>query len=114
MTQRFWVGVALSLPLVVIAMAEDLTKAPLLAPRAGVWIQLLLATPAALWGGWPFFRRGWASLVNRRLNMFSLIALGTGIAFVYSFVATFAGDFPAVFPRSRRHYPARFRGGGRS
>jgi Cu+-exporting ATPase len=87
MTRRFWVAAALSVPLVGIAMAE----------RA-VWLQLVLATPAVVWGGAPFFRRGWESLVNRSLNMFTLIALGTGVAYLYSLVAALApGIFPAAF-----------------
>ncbi|HEY2539475.1 MAG TPA: copper-translocating P-type ATPase, partial [Stellaceae bacterium] len=65
-----------------------------------VWLQLILATPAVLWGGWPFFRRGWASIVNRRLNMFTLIALGTGVAYLYSLVAALA---PGIFPASFRN-----------
>src|SRR6516165_12424699 len=102
MTRRFWVGVALSLPLLVMVMADHLAKPALdalIAPRSAVWIQLILATPAVLWGGWPFFRRGWASLVNRRLNMFTLIALGTGVAYFYSLVAALA---PGIFPQSFR------------
>jgi Cu+-exporting ATPase len=102
MTRRFWAGVALSLPLVAIGLAEDLAKPALdalLAPRVAMWIQLLLGTPAVLWGGWPFFQRGWASIVNRRLNMFTLIALGTGVAYAYSLVAALA---PGVFPPSFR------------
>ncbi len=67
----------------------------LISPRRRVWLQLVLATPAVLWGGWPFFQRGWASLVNRRLNMFTLIALGTGVAYVYSLVAAL---LPGIFP----------------
>ena len=102
MTRRFWVGVALSLPLLALVMADHLAKPALealIAPRRAVWIQLILATPAVLWGGWPFFRRGWASLVNRRLNMFTLIALGTGVAYFYSLVAALA---PGIFPQSFR------------
>ena len=102
MTRRFWVGVALSLPLVAIGVAEDFAKPALdalIRPGAAVWVQLVLATPAVLWCGWPFFRRGWASLVNRRLNMFSLIALGTGVAYGYSLVAAL---LPGVFPSSFR------------
>ena len=63
--------------------------------RAMGWIELLLATPVVLWGGWPFFERGWASLVNRSLNMFTLIALGTGTAYIYSVIAVL---FPGIFP----------------
>ena len=101
MTRRFWVGVALSLPLLAIAMAEHFNKPALdvlIAPRLLVWVQLILGTPAVLWGGWPFFQRGGASIVSRRLNMFTLIALGTGVAYFYSLVAALApGSFP---PRS--------------
>jgi Cu+-exporting ATPase len=102
MTRRFWVGVALSLPLLAFAMAEHFNKAALdalIAPRLLVWMQLILGTPAVLWGGWPFFQRGWASIVNRRLNMFTLIALGTGVAYAYSLVAALA---PGIFPASFR------------
>jgi P-type Cu+ transporter len=99
MTRRFWVCVALSLPLVALAMAEDFAGPGLLAPPAAVWVQLLLATPAVLWGGWPFFQRGWRSIVSRRLNMFTLIALGTGVAYVYSLIAALA---PGIFPLSFR------------
>ncbi|MFL5264979.1 MAG: HAD-IC family P-type ATPase, partial [Stellaceae bacterium] len=98
MSRRFWVGVALSVPLVVLAMAEDFGAA-LLAPRLVVWIELVLATPAVLWGGWRFFQRGWRSIIGRRLNMFTLIALGTGIAYAYSLVAALT---PGVFPPSFR------------
>jgi P-type Cu+ transporter len=97
MSRRFCVGVVLSLPLVALAMAEDF-GAGLLAPRTALWVQLVLATPTVLWGGWPFFKRGWRSIVSRRLNMFTLIALGTGIAYTYSLVATLAPDaFPPSF-----------------
>jgi len=102
MTRRFWVGVALSLPLLAIAMAEHFNKPALdalIAPRLLVWMQLILGTPAVLWGGWPFFERGWASIVSRRLNMFTLIALGTGVAYFYSLVAALA---PGIFPASFR------------
>src|SRR5215472_9597078 len=102
MTRRFWVGVALSLPLLAIAMAEHFNKPALdalIAPRLLVWVQLILGTPAVLWGGWPFFTRGWASIVSRRLNMFTLIALGTGVAYAYSLVAALA---PGILPASFR------------
>jgi P-type Cu+ transporter len=104
MTRRFWVGVALSVPLLAIVMAEHFDKPALdalISPRLAVWVQLILGTPAVLWGGWPFFRRGWASIVNRRLNMFTLIALGTGVAYVYSLVAALA---PGIFPASFRDH----------
>jgi Cu+-exporting ATPase len=83
-------------------MAEHFNKLALdalIAPRLLVWVQLILGTPAVLWGGWPFFQRGWASIVSRRLNMFTLIALGTGVAYVYSLVAALA---PEIFPASFR------------
>jgi len=102
MTRRFWVGVALSVPLLAIAMAEHFNKAALdalIAPRPLVWVQLILGTPAVLWGGWPFFTRGWASIVSLRLNMFTLIALGTGVAYLYSLVAALV---PGIFPASFR------------
>ncbi len=102
MTRRFWVGVALSLPLLVIAMGEDFAGAALdaLVPaRPRILVQLILATPAVLWCGWPFFVRGWMSVVRRRLNMFSLVALGTGVAYVYSLVAAL---LPGMFPLSFR------------
>src|SRR5215831_14169297 len=102
MTRRFWAGVALSIPLLAIAIAEHFNKAALdalIAPRLLVWVQLILGTPAVLWGGWPFFQRGWASILSRRLNMFTLIALGTGIAYAYSLIAALV---PGVFPPSFR------------
>ena len=112
MRRRFWVGVALSVPLLAIATAEHFDQAALdalVSPRLLVWVQLILGTPAVLWGGWPFFQRGWASLVTRRLNMFTLIALGTGVAYVYSLVAALApGIFPASFRGSDGQVPLYF------
>ncbi len=99
MTRRFWVCVGLSVPLVALAMAEDFGNPALVASRAALWVQLVLATPTVLWGGWPFFERGWRSIVSRRLNMFTLIALGTGMAYAYSLVAALAPD---IFPSSFR------------
>ncbi len=102
MTRRFWVSVALSAPLMLLVMAEHLPGMPVmnwLSHRAFTWIQFALATPVVLWGGWPFFARGWASVVNRSLNMFTLIAMGTGTAYLYSLVATV---FPEIFPESFR------------
>jgi len=96
MTRRFWVAAALSVPLLALAMGGDLVG--FLPVTARTWLQLALATPAVLWGGAPFFRRGWDSLRNRRLNMFTLIALGTGVAYLYSLVAALlSGRFPASF-----------------
>jgi Cu+-exporting ATPase len=102
MTRRFWLGVALSLPLVAIGVAEDFAKPvldALLTPRIAMRVELILATPAVLWCGWPFFVRGWRSILSRRLNMFTLIALGTGAAYAYSLVAALA---PSIFPASFR------------
>ncbi len=101
MTRRFWLSLALTIPLLALAMSEMLPGAPLhhALGRAMSWLQLGLAAPVVLWGGWPFFQRGWASLVHRSLNMFTLIALGTGTAFLYSLVGTL---WPEVFPASAR------------
>jgi P-type Cu+ transporter len=99
MTRRFWICVGLSVPLLALAMAGDFGSSAPIAPRAAVWLEFLLATPAVLWGGWPFFERGWSSILSRRLNMFTLIALGTGVAYTYSLVAALA---PGIFPPSFR------------
>jgi len=101
MTRRFWIGTALTVPVVALEMATHLFDLHLISPTASTWLQLLLATPVVLWGGWPFFVRGWRSLVTRKLNMFTLIAMGTGVAWLYSVVATLApGIFPAAFRSS--------------
>jgi len=99
MTRRFWIGAVLTLPLVLLAMGHMLPALDEVVPaQLSARVQLLLATPVVLWAGWPFFQRGWASLVSRNLNMFTLIALGTGTAYVFSLVATTApGIFPAAF-----------------
>ncbi|MFZ5689642.1 MAG: heavy metal translocating P-type ATPase [Pseudomonadota bacterium] len=99
MTRRFWIGLALTLPVFALEMGGHLTGLHMiLSQAASNWIQLALATPVVLWAGWPFFERGWQSLVTRNLNMFTLIAMGTGVAWIYSVVATFApGIFPAAF-----------------
>jgi len=101
MTRRFWIGLALTAPLLVFMIGDMLPGQPLrhlVSPRVAAWAQLVLATPVVLWCGWPFFVRGWQSLVNRNLNMFTLIALGTGLAYAYSVAATLApGLFPAAF-----------------
>src|SRR5487761_929930 len=98
MTRRFWVSVILTAPLLFIAMTADILFRGLISANALVWIELALATPVVLWGGWPFFRLGWASLRNRSLNMFTLIAMGTGTAYIYSVIAVlFPGAFPAQF-----------------
>ena len=100
MTRRFWVGVVLTLPLLFLGMSEMIPGQPLqhaVDPRVLAWVQLVLATPVVLWGGWPFFERGWASVRNRHLNMFTLIAIGTGAAYLFSIVATVA---PGLLPHA--------------
>jgi len=100
MRRRFRWSLALTLPVFVLAMSEMFPGNPLETERAlVVWIQLLLTSPVVLWGGWPFFQRGWASIASRHLNMFTLIALGTGAAYLYSLAATLV---PEVFPKSFR------------
>lgn len=102
MTRRFWASVILSIPLLLIAMGEILPGNPIeraVSMRAIVWIQVSLATPVVIWGGWPFFVRAWQSIVNRSLNMFTLIGLGVAVAYVYSLVAAVA---PQIFPASFR------------
>ncbi|MFO1151047.1 MAG: heavy metal translocating P-type ATPase [Alsobacter sp.] len=99
MSRRFWIGLALSLPVLALEMGGHLTGLEHYVPR-GVsnWVQMALATPVVLWAGGPFFVRAWASLVNRSLNMFTLIAMGTGVAWAYSMVAVLAPDmFPPAF-----------------
>ncbi len=103
MTRRFWGSVALATPVFLLAMVADLAPGWLPASLSrGViqWTEFALATPVVVWGGWPFFQRGWASLVNRSLNMFSLIALGVGVAWLYSVVALL---LPPLFPPVMRH-----------
>ena len=101
MTRRFRSSLLLTVPLLLLAMSEMLPGQPVqhaLSARFLTWMQWLFATPVVLWGGWPFFTRGWASLVNRSLNMFTLIAVGTGTAYVYSVIATLVPDsFPGSF-----------------
>ena len=104
MTRRFWVGLALTLPVFILEMGGHIPALgldDLVPPRISNWIQFALSTPVVLWAGWPFFERARASVVHRSLNMFSLIALGTGAAYLYSLFATFApGMFPAGFRES--------------
>ena len=102
MSRRFWVGLVLALPVFVLEMGGHFPALGLhdLVPmRTAIWIQFALSTLVVLWAGWPFFQRGWASLGSRNLNMFTLIALGTGAAYLYSLVATFT---PGLFPSSFR------------
>ena len=101
MTRRFWVGLVFTVPLLIGVMGDMLPGAPLrhlIAARVFAWAELVLATPVVVWGGWPFFVRGWASIVARSLNMFTLIALGVGVAYAYSVIgAVGPGLFPASF-----------------
>jgi Cu+-exporting ATPase len=102
MSRRFWISLALTAPLLLIAMLDMLPGMPVqhaIGPGGLAWIELLLATPVVVWGGKPFFERGWASVVNRSTNMFTLIAMGTGVAYAYSVIATI---FPGIFPESLR------------
>ncbi|WP_081598809.1 heavy metal translocating P-type ATPase [Tistrella mobilis] len=101
MTRRFRFGLLLAIPVFLLEMGAHLVPAlhRLIPAGVSVWIQFILATPVVLWAGWPFFRRGWSSIVNRSLNMFTLIAMGTGVAWTYSVVATLA---PGVFPEAFR------------
>jgi Cu+-exporting ATPase len=100
MTRRFKVSLALTAPLLLLAMSDLIPGQPVqhaLSEAAIKYLEFVLASPVVLWGGWPFFERGWASIVTRNLNMFTLIAIGTGVAYLYSVVATFA---PGIFPES--------------
>ncbi len=102
MKRRLWVSAALTIPVLLLAMSEMIPGQPVqhaVSPRWLTFIQLALATPVVLWGGWPFFERGWASVINRSPNMFTLIAIGTGTAWLYSVIAAF---FPGLFPASFR------------
>jgi Cu+-exporting ATPase len=99
MSRRFWISTAFTWPLVVLAMGAELFGWEPLPMRASAWVQLALATPVVLWGGWPFFERMWASLKTRNLNMFTLIGMGVGVAYGYSLIATLA---PGLFPSSLR------------
>ncbi len=102
MTRRFWVSAGLALPVFLLAMGAELFPSAVSFPRGPMllqWLEFLLATPAVLWSGWPIFERGWASVVNHSLNMFSLIALGVGVAWSYSVVAMLA---PGIFPPAMR------------
>jgi len=104
MTRRFWISAVLAIPVIVLGMSHFeiawVTNGVAVGSRRPIeWLELLLATPAVVWCGWPLFARGWASIVNRHLNMFTLIALGTGTAYVYSVIAVL---FPSIFPASFR------------
>ena len=99
MTRRFWIGLVLALPPFVLEMGGHLVGGHgLIDQTLSNWIQLVFATPVVIWAGWPFFVRGWQSLLTRNLNMFTLIAMGTGVAYVYSLFGTIAPNvFPATF-----------------
>src|SRR5271169_6267238 len=103
MTRRFWIGAALAVPTMILEMGGHFPGLNLhhyVPPQVSVWVQFLLATPVVLWAGWPFFERGFASVRNRSLNMFSLISLGVGASYLYSLAATFAaGLFPEALRR---------------
>ena len=99
-TRRFWIGLALTIPVFALEMGGHVTGLAMRVPgQTSNWIQFALGTPVALWAGWPFFQRGWASVRNRSLNMFTLISLGVGAAWIYSVVAVLA---PALFPSAVR------------
>ena len=101
MTRRFWIGLALTVPVAILEMGTHLTgRHHLIAMGVDNLAQMALATPVVLWAGWPFFVRAWQSLVTRNLNMFTLIAMGTGVAWLYSMVATLA---PQLFPPAFRN-----------
>jgi P-type Cu+ transporter len=112
MARRFWISAALTLPVIALGMSDMIPGQPVhgvFSMRAIGWIELALATPVVVWCGWPLLARGWASLVNRHLNMFTLIALGTGTAYVYSAIAVLAPSiFPASFRSSTGEVPAYF------
>jgi len=98
MTRRFWIGAAMTLPVFVLAMAHVFPNAPVwMTNNLSRWAQFVFSTPVVLWAGWPFFQRGWQSVRNRALNMFTLIAMGVGVAYFYSAVVMLV---PGVFPRS--------------
>lgn len=100
MSRRFWIGLILSLPVLALEMGGHLTNLhAVLMPQTSNWIQLALATPVVLWAGWPFFERGWRSILSRHLNMFTLIAMGVGVAWLFSVVATV---LPGIFPETFR------------
>lgn len=112
MTRRFWIGLVLTCPVLASAMLEMVFSQSLrdvVSPTAFTWLPFILVTPVVGWVGWPFFQRGWASVVNRRLNMFTLIALGTGTAYLYSVAATLVPDlFPQSFRASNGDVPVYF------
>ncbi|MBA3722976.1 MAG: heavy metal translocating P-type ATPase, partial [Parachlamydiaceae bacterium] len=102
MSRRFWIGLVLSIPIQILAMSSMVPSLDrFISPQLSRLIQFVLSTPVVLWAGWPFFERAYLSVLNRHLNMFSLIAMGVGTAYIYSVVALF---FPHIFPSSFRHH----------
>ncbi|MGB8039252.1 MAG: heavy metal translocating P-type ATPase [Pseudolabrys sp.] len=102
MMRRFWIGLVLTLPVFILEMGAHIAGAHnWVEPTSSNYVQFAFATPVVLWAGWPFFVRGWQSLVTRNLNMFTLIAMGTGVAYVYSLAATFV---PGIFPEAFRSH----------
>jgi len=99
MTRRFWIGLVLTIPVLVLTMAHVVPRVPeWIAGEGSRWIQFIFSTPVVLWAGWPFFQRGWQSVRKRALNMFTLIAMGVGVAYFYSAVVMLAPNaFPASF-----------------
>src|SRR5690606_9810207 len=95
MTRRFWIGLALTIPVFALEMVSHVSALHVIGPRTSQWLQMILTTPVVLWAGWPFFVRAWQSILTRNLNMFTLIAMGTGTAWAYSVIATLA---PGIFP----------------
>jgi Cu+-exporting ATPase len=110
MSRRFWIGLALAVPVLVLEMGGHLGgTAMLVSHQTSNWVQFALATPVVLWAGWPFFERGWTSLLTRRLNMFTLIAMGVGVSWLYSVVAILApGVFPTAFREASGTVPIYF------
>lgn len=109
MTRRFWIGLVLAMPVFVLEMGAHLFNLHLVGQPLSNWLQMFLATPVVLWAGWPFFVRGWTSIQTRNLNMFTLIAIGTGAAWLYSMVAVLApGIFPPAFRQANGAVPVYF------
>ncbi|MEO6610285.1 MAG: heavy metal-binding domain-containing protein, partial [Aestuariivirga sp.] len=109
MTRRFWVSLVLTVPVFILAMSGHVMGVHLIDPQISNWIELALATPVVLWGGAMFFERGWQSIITRHFNMFTLIALGTGVAWIYSVVACVAPDvFPDTFRQHDGSVPVYF------
>ena len=103
MTRRFWVCLVLAVPVFLLAMSDFIPGRPLqkmVSPKVLIWIEFVLAVPVVLWGAWPFYIRGWRSIISLKFNMFTLISLGIAVAFIYSVVATLA---PQIFPQTLRN-----------